>query len=341
MTRRAEKFPAVKVSVAMCTFNGGAYVGEQLESIAAQTRPPDELVVCDDRSEDGTREALEAFAARAPFDVRLHFNEERLGSTKNFEKAIGLCRGSVIAMSDQDDVWLPEKLERQAAALDSAPGAGMVFSDAEVVDERLRPLGYTVWGHVKFGPEDQRAVRAGGAFDLLLARNVVAGATMAFRSRFKDLLLPIPEEYSLKREGRLLLHDGWIALLISAVAGVTVTDGPLMKYRQHAAQQVGSKEKSGGAASVRAAVSRPNVFAVEIGQLTAARDRLSAKDPAVSARAVSELDSKIAHLRARAEMPGRGGARRLPRVLREVLTLRYHRYSNGVRSAAKDLLMKR
>lgn len=325
----------------MCTFNGGAYVGEQLESIAAQTRPPDELVVCDDRSEDGTRGALEAFAARAPFDVRLHFNEERLGSTKNFEKAIGLCRGRVIAMSDQDDVWLPEKLERQEAALDSAPDAGMVFSDAEVVDERLRPLGYTVWEHVKFGPEEQRVIRGSGAFDLLLARNVVAGATMAFRSRFKDLLLPIPEEYNLKREGRILLHDGWIALLVSAVAGVTITDGPLMKYRQHARQQVGSKEDAAaGVASLRAAVSRPNVFAVEIGQLTAARDRLAAKAPAASARAVSKLDSKVAHLRARAEMPGRG-ARRLPRVLREVLTLRYHRYSNGVRSAAKDLLMKR
>jgi hypothetical protein len=324
----------------MCTCNGGGYVGEQLESIAAQSRPPDELVVCDDRSDDGTREVLEAFAARARFEVRLHFNGERLGSTKNFEQAIGLCRGDLIALSDQDDFWLPEKLMRQEAALASAPDAGMVFSDAEVVDECLRPLGYTVWQHVKFGPEEQRAVRGGGAFDLLLARNIVAGATMAFRSRFKDLILPIPEAYDLKREGRLLLHDGWVALLVSAVAGVTLTDGPLMKYRQHPQQQVGAKEEE-AAAGVRAAVSRPNFFAVEIGQLEAVRERLRAKaaDTDRRRRAAARLDAKITHLRTRAEMPD-GGARRLPRVLREVLTLRYHRYSNGVRSAAKDLLKR-
>jgi hypothetical protein len=329
----------------MCTCNGGGYVREQLESIAAQTRPPDELVVCDDRSEDGTRAALEAFAARAPFDVRLHFNEERLGSTKNFEKAIGLCRGRVIALSDQDDFWLPEKLERQEAAFDAAPGAGMVFSDADIVDEHLRPMGHGLWEYLSFGREELRMVREGRAFDLLLARNIVVGATMAFRSEFKELILPIADAFDLRPGGgRILIHDGWVSLLIAATAGVAAVDEPLMKYRQHPRQQVGTK--GGGAAQqnglggLQATISRDNSYAAEISQLEAVRDRLRAKAAAERRRrAEARLDAKITHLRARAEMPGRG-TQRLPRVLREVLTLRYHRYSNGVRSAAKDLLKR-
>jgi glycosyltransferase involved in cell wall biosynthesis len=328
----------VRISVAMCTYNGGRYVREQLESIAAQSRRPDELVVCDDRSTDDTAEVVREFASRAPFRVRLHVNESNLGSTGNFEKAISLCGGDIVALSDQDDHWMPEKLARTEAALAAEPGVGMVFSDAEVVDDSLRPLGYTVWQHVAFGPEERRSVRGGGAFDLFLMRNVVAGAAMAFRSRFKELILPIPDDFNLTRDGRILLHDGWAALLISAVAGVALIDEPLMKYRQHPKQQVGAADAAdAGAAGLRAAASRQNFFAAEIGQLVAVRERLVAQVPAADrGGAVAKLDSKIAHLRARAGMPRRR-SRRLPSVLREMLTLRYHLYSNGARSAAKDL----
>src|SRR3954470_17842517 len=94
-------------SVAMCTYNGARFLGEQLASVAAQTRPPDELVVCDDRSTDETASLVRDFAAAAPFRVRLHVNERNLGSTRNFERAVSLCEGDLIALSDQDDEWLP------------------------------------------------------------------------------------------------------------------------------------------------------------------------------------------------------------------------------------------
>src|SRR4029079_17285220 len=95
--------------------NGARFLPEQLRSIAAQTRPPDELIVCDDRSTDETAQVIEAFAATAPFPVRLVRNEERLGSTRNFERAVSLCDGSLIALADQDDSWHPEKLARLQA----------------------------------------------------------------------------------------------------------------------------------------------------------------------------------------------------------------------------------
>src|SRR5882762_9087557 len=100
----------MKISIAMCTYNGARYLREQLDSIAAQTRPPSELIVCDDNSLDETREIVAGFAASAPFPVRLGVNEQNLGSIRNFERAIKLCEGDLIALSDQDDVWLPEKL---------------------------------------------------------------------------------------------------------------------------------------------------------------------------------------------------------------------------------------
>src|ERR671927_271278 len=101
-----------KFSVAMCTYNGARFVREQLASIAAQTRPPDELVVCDDCSTDATLECIREFARTAPFPVRVVENEKNAGSTKNFERAVELCEGDFIALADQDDVWLPEKLQR-------------------------------------------------------------------------------------------------------------------------------------------------------------------------------------------------------------------------------------
>ena len=333
--------------MAMCTYNGAGYVREQLRSISEQTRPPDELVICDDNSVDGTKEILSAFASASTLPVRLHFNPETLGSTKNFEKAMCLCQGDIIALSDQDDYWLPEKLMRVEAALASSPDAGMVFSDAEIVDQNLRPLGYRLWQYFELDREERRDAVEGGAFDLFLARNVAVGATMAFHSRFKELILPIPEAFNLKHDdGRILIHDGWVALLISAVAGLVIIDEPLVKYRQHPRQQVGIKTTAedgtadGRVGGVRAAISRQNFYSAEISQLEALRERLSAKVPAAECEsAFSKLEAKITHLRTRAEMPARR-SRRLPRVLREMLTRRYHLYSNGVRSAAKDLFKR-
>src|SRR4030095_5004546 len=101
-----------RFSIAMCTYNGARYIAEQLESIAAQTYPPGEIIVCDDASTDNTLEIVKDFASRASMPVRVFVNEENSGSTRNFSKAIGLCGGDLIALSDQDDFWLANKLER-------------------------------------------------------------------------------------------------------------------------------------------------------------------------------------------------------------------------------------
>lgn len=330
------------MSVALCTYNGAQYLEEQLDSIAAQTVPPIELVVCDDRSTDDTVEILKAFASRAPFPVRLFLNERNLGSTKNFEQAIRLCKGDLIALSDQDDVWHRDKLKRVVEVFALSPGVGAVFTDGEMVDDSLRPLGYRLWEAAAFGWAQQRLVTQRRAVQVLLKYNVVTGATMVFRSRFRDVVLPIPSTW---------VHDAWIALLIAAVADLAIIRDPLIRYRQHAGQQIGviKKEDKSWFDLLRFSLADmlldpqgyvtrwDRAFMAYADQYQAAYERLSGMPCPPSHPVLSRCRAKAAHFQARAEMSHRRWLR-FPMVMRELLGLRYHRYSSGNKSLAKDLV---
>ena len=132
------------LSIAMCTFNGTDYLPEQLDSIVKQIRLPDELIVCDDNSTDMTLQILNKFREIAPFQVKIYNNIERLGPTKNFEKAINLCKGDIIILSDQDDVWLPHKIEKSEHIFKSNSDIGYVFSNAILFDENMSPFNSTL-----------------------------------------------------------------------------------------------------------------------------------------------------------------------------------------------------
>jgi glycosyltransferase involved in cell wall biosynthesis len=330
----------------MCTYNGARYLGEQLDSIAAQSRPPDELVICDDCSDDSTDRIVCHFADGSPFPVRFQRNEKRLGSTKNFELAIGYCEGEIIVLADQDDVWHRDKLRLIEAEFEKRPEVGCVFSDAEVVDENLRPLGWRVWQLIRFGEKEQILFDQDLAFDVLLDHNVVTGATMAFRAEFRDLILPIPID--LVHDGITVLHDGWAALMLSAVTELVFVSSLLIKYRQHPEQQLGvgsalgvgaQLQATGGATAISAAMRRRNSFTGEIRYLDTIRQRLSLKAATITrGNVLSSLDARLAHVVARAGMPS-NKLSRVPTVLRELLRLHYHRYSNGISSAVKDLFL--
>jgi glycosyltransferase involved in cell wall biosynthesis len=220
----------LSISVALCTYNGEKYLREQLSSIAAQTRLPDEMVICDDGSADSTAEIIEEFARTAPFPVRCARNPQNLGSTKNFEKAISLCTGDLIALCDQDDIWLPEKLVRQAEMMERDPSLGGVFSDAELIDDSSRTLGRRLWVTSLFTRRKQRKFQAGMAAGVLLNRNVVTGATLMVRADLCPLFWPIPKSW---------YHDGWIAWMLVVHSKLALIKEPLIHYRIHASQQAG------------------------------------------------------------------------------------------------------
>lgn len=318
------------VSVALCTFQGEKYLQEQLESIAGQSRLPDEVVVCDDGSADETPGILDRFRTRAPFPVRVHVNETQLGPAKNFEQAIERCAGELIFLSDQDDVWHPEKLSTLIPVLSTRPQVGAVFCDADIVDERLLPRGYSVWEFFHFGGLLQRKFTRGGALDVLLKYNVIAGMTLGFRARFRQLILPIPADW---------FYDAWIPLLIAAVADVSMVPRRLVKYRQHEGQAIGMVKK--GLKEI-AAVKRKTTaddFLLLAGQYAAAGERLASRRVffPCSPNVLRKVQAKVSHFRTRADM--RSGNGRLRLLMREALTLNYRRYSSGWRSFAVDAFL--
>lgn len=324
----------MKISVALCTYNGADFLSEQLESIVGQSRPPDEIVVCDDGSTDATQTLLQSFSETSPVPVVLHFNEQNLGSIKNFEKAISLCSGDVIALSDQDDVWRNDKLQLIENAFQQAPPAGLVFSDAEIVNADLKSLGRSMWDEVGFDAHKRKLVRSGHVLEVLITGWTVTGATMAFRSEFAKLVLPIPNQIS-------MIHDGWIALVVSAVAPVVMIEEPLVQYRQHEKQQIGApgkKRNAGTEQNVLQAIRRPNRTADLHRILATLEERLLAHSATYDTHhALSFVGDYSFHLKVRANLPS-NRLNRLLRILRELLTRRYHEYANGFKSAAKDLV---
>lgn len=313
----------------MCTYNGAEFLPAQLESIAAQARQPDEIVVCDDGSTDETVSVIK----RSPLPITLHTNEKNLGTAKNFEAAINFCSGDVIALSDQDDVWREDKLQKIEIAFEQNPSAGLVFSDAEIVDEKLDPLNRRMWDEVGFDAHKRKLITQGRALDVLITGWIVTGATLAFRSEYKRLALPIPTNIQ-------MIHDGWIALTTASVADVIALDDPLIKYRQHQGQQIGAPNRVPNATQVttREALKRRNPNAELHHILETLEQRLlDHRNDFDCRKALAFAGDYSRHLDARANLPQRR-LNRLPTILRELLTWRYHEYANGFKSAAKDLV---
>lgn len=315
-------------SIALATCEGASYLQPLLDSLAAQRIRPGELVVGDDASQDDTLVMLEAFAARAPFPVRVLRNPSRLGVVENFGRVLSACRGGWIALADQDDVWRVDKLETLATALE-APGTLAVFSDAEVVDAALAPLGYTMWQRVRFTPREQERLKSGEGFAVLLKHAVVTGATLAIKANLRASSLPVPAGWP---------HDAWLALQAAARGGLVAVPEPLIAYRQHGGNVVGGLRKP-LLQEVRDAftLDRAGWYHAELTRWRVLAGRLGDKDCQAQARAA--LAEKLAHIEARARLPA-ARLRRLPGVLREFVSGRYARHARNWGSVAIDLLIR-
>jgi len=332
------------ISVALCTYNGEKFLREQLDSIAQQTLLPDELVVCDDRSSDNTIAILEEFKQRAPFPVRIHLNETNLGSNRNFEKAISLCAGEIIALCDQDDVWKPRKLESLHSALEANPEAGYAFSDADLVDEHTRPLGSRLWESYGFRGKFKKLFFKGEQFRCLARKNIVTGATMAFRAALKEIAIPLP------REG-YWVHDEWIALIATALGkpGIPL-DEVLISYRLHPKQQIGIPDKPSGQSLLsmyrrerergqQARMALWERYCRKILKLEEILQKRQQKDDGLILRHhLVFLQEYAAYVLTRKEIMATRNIRRYFLILREAFSGRYARFANSWRTMVRDLV---
>jgi glycosyltransferase involved in cell wall biosynthesis len=317
------------LSVAMCTYNGGRYLSEQLESIAFQSSLPGELVICDDGSTDASIDIIKAFARKAPFNVCLTINAKRLGATKNFEKAIDSCSGEIIALSDQDDFWKPEKLRLIQSKFNHSSRVGLVFTDADIVDDGLNSLGYRLWESVGFNKAKGRQATKGDLFRILLKRNYVTGATLAFRAHFKESILPIPE---------IFVHDAWIAIILSFLTDTAIIPESLVQYRQHTNNQIGAIKTLFGKRLREVLKSDKYTYLHEADKYILVFERLlELKSSSKGTSLFTELEGKINHLQNRARMRMQPGLR-FGLALRELVNLRYHYFSDGWLSFGRDLL---
>lgn len=205
------------ISIAMATYNGEKYIREQLDSILAQTYQNFEFIVCDDCSTDSTVQILREYEARER-RIRVFVNEQNLGYKKNFEKAAGLCNGEYIAFSDQDDIWLPDHIERLLSIIGShdiaCGNALMTDSCGNLTGKRLNEVD----GFSFFNPEKI-------LFRTLLYGSPFQGASMLVKSAFVKKTLPYPDGIS--------AHDTWMVCCSCFENGIVYTFDVITKYRQH------------------------------------------------------------------------------------------------------------
>lgn len=221
---KADETPdqAIQISVALATYNGGRFLSEQLESLATQKYLPSELHVGDDGSVDDTIAILEDFASRAPFPVYITRNTSNLGFGENFIQIARRCECDWIAFCDQDDVWLPEKLNRCAEIIRAHDGLLLVAHNSIIANSSL----------VKGRLMDETSLHG------LFARAKLPPGWISpgFRQIFhRDLITVIPAAYRnmLWWTGHENAHDAWTSLLASACGSVFITAEPLVLYRRH------------------------------------------------------------------------------------------------------------
>lgn len=321
--------PKGSISVAMCTYNGAKFVGEQMESIAKQTRLPAELIVIDDRSTDATVEIVREFARTAPFAVQIHVNEQNVGAsskgiTKNFEAAVALCGGEFIVPCDQDDIWVAEKLARMAGVLEQTPGMDGVFSDAQLVTEAGVHKGVLLSQTTGLNGAEQARIARGDALPLVLSMTKVYGSSLIFHSRLKQYL-PVPPHW---------WFDAWMGTMAAVHGGLRFLPEELYLYRIHPNQSVSASVQTTAKRMQRWRSSAEEYWRASEPQLQDLYERLAREnDPGLQPH-LAYLRGRMDLLRFRADLP----QNRLQRVSRILLRSgEYHRYFNGWRSLLKDL----
>lgn len=309
-----------RLSVALCTYNGERFLKAQLAGILAQTRLPDEVILFDDASTDNTVAILEDFKNEAPFCVAIHVQPVNVGAARNFEDALRRCTGELIALSDQDDVWLPDRLEASEDFLRKHPEAAFVFTDGWVIDACGR-VGETLWQTFHFGDELQSRMGSGD-YSILLRHRFVTGATVTLRAGLLHQVLPFPTSW---------VHDEWLAAVTPFYGDIGMLRRPLLQYRVHHAQQVGVQRRH----TNNAAVHWQNIVRLDTQmrdlfahlELHPPRERLGLME-AYRARAMA--------IRRRVLLP----ASRIARIAKVAGHLEdYTRHSAGFASAAKDILL--
>lgn len=210
------------ISVCLATCNGAPYIKNQLISVLSQLSLHDEVIVADDRSTDSTIEIVRSLSD-CRVKISLNLSNERLGVVKNFERALSSASGDYVFLCDQDDIWLPNKVDKCMLALNECL---LVVSDCKVVDKDLNVL----------YPSFFKLRQSGRGVVKNLYKNSYLGCCMAFRKGLLNMALPIPATAP--------MHDMWLGLIANSTGKVTFLPEQLLLYRRHATNASPTAQKS-------------------------------------------------------------------------------------------------
>ena len=215
------------ISVAMTTYNGEKYIKQQIESILSQTVAIDELIICDDISKDHTAEIIREIGDER---IRLYVNESNLGFIANFHKAIGLTSGDYIFLSDQDDIWEPNKVEKILETMKKT-NATALCTNYKLINENDQELGdkknYNIPSFVINASDPIYKI----TFPMLAYDNLVQGCTYCFTKGIKDVFLKV--------NNRSVAHDYQIMLIAANLGGAYFLNEELIQYRLHSSNTIG------------------------------------------------------------------------------------------------------
>lgn len=332
------------VSVVMATRNGARFVHEQVHSLSEQTRLPDEVIIVDDASTDGTGAILKEFRDTAPFEVKLTLRQHHLGTSATFEEAMLQARGSIQVICDQDDRWMPDKIAVMADALEADPHALLAFSDSRLIDASGRCIEPSRWKIAGFSPRHHSAMTK-DSFGQMMCRQIVSGCTSAVRASLVPAILPFPAGLHVGLPD--MIYDRWISLVAAAAARVVVVPDCLVDYRIHPDQQIGIP-----ALPIRRLAPRA---VLHLGQFVASRAEVEIRND-YHLRHLEEIDRRLdetelataessQHLALAEAHLHRRGALATARSRRARLVLDelrhddgYRRFSLGVATAVADLV---
>jgi glycosyltransferase involved in cell wall biosynthesis len=217
------------VAVVVATYNGATYLRQQLESIVQQTYKPSQIIIVDDDSLDDTLQVANNFAAHHP-EVMVVQNETRLGYIKNFEKGMLIATASYVALSDQDDIWMPHKLETLLANIGDQM---LAYSDSELIDANGQLLNQKMSSIKNQLAYHTPIMYAIGAW--------APGHAMLFKKELVDKAAPFPA---------LVTHDFWLGFVATCYSRVVYVNEPLVHYRQHTQNAIGADTTKNKTASL-------------------------------------------------------------------------------------------
>ena len=320
----------MRIAIAMCTYNGQAYLAKQLDSFLSQTRLPDQIVICDDRSTDDSVLICQAFADRAcsmGVEVSVQVNAENLGYVRNFERALGLCKADLLFLSDQDDVWHREKIARFQARFAAEPDLLLLHTDARLVDAAGDSLGCGLLESQEVTAAEIALIHAGKARAVFVRRNLVTGATAAFRASLLELALPIRPGW---------IHDEWLGVVGALIGRVDCMEWEGIDYRQHGRNQIGARKRSVQEKISGAGVGPRRAFLAKSAARMQALLVWLSETGQGDAQLLQDVRSAVSHLQFRAAIAGSFSHRLIP-VIKEVVRGNCHRHGSGLRSIVADL----